>query len=120
MEICMEEIKQEIINGSVLFSSDGNNCGIIVDQTKFDKTYSKYTYKITLELPPANFKMNKSVKLEQKRLKDFSKVHEETEDMKSDIKIDPTIHLIHASATSILGIIIIVLTITEYIFIENT
>ncbi|EFA02786.1 hypothetical protein TcasGA2_TC008524 [Tribolium castaneum] len=115
MEICKEEIKQEIIYGSILVSSGGNTCRIIVDQMKFDNTYSNYTYRTPLEIPLANFKMNKSVKLQQKHLEDFSKLHEEAEDMKSDIMIDPTIHLIHASATSIFWIIIIVLTITAYI-----
>ncbi|EFA13086.1 hypothetical protein TcasGA2_TC011586 [Tribolium castaneum] len=71
MEICKEEIKQEIINGSVLVSSGGNNCRIIVDQMKFDNTYSNYTYRTPLETPLANFKMNKSVKLQQKHLEDF-------------------------------------------------
>ncbi|KAH0821194.1 hypothetical protein GEV33_001597 [Tenebrio molitor] len=100
----------------MLVSSDENYCRIIIDQTKFDNTYNNFTYKSPIEAPLADFKTNKSVRLEQKHLEDFSKLHEEAEDLKSYTEINPIIHLVHASATSILWIVIIATSIATYLF----
>jgi hypothetical protein len=114
--LCKKKIKQETIHGNMLASSDVNYCRIMIDQTKFDNTYNNYTYKSPVEAPLADFKTNKSVRLEQKHLEDFSKLHEEAEDLKSHTEINPVILLVHASATSILWIVIIATSIATYLF----